>query len=193
MVKALQVFWILLLITVSTPSYADTVYVSDSLRVGVRTEPENRGETISVAVTGMSLEVLDRRGNYMLVRTSNGIEGWVNSNYVSRKKPAKLLLEGAEKENERLTKKVNELQSSLEDLEYAHAKLNDQHEELMDKNTKLQKQLDATFNPAQIISGENRPLWQSLLLLLLVILLSVGLGILIHRRQLTKKLGGMTL
>lgn len=193
MVKALQVFWIFLLVTVSTPLYADTVYVSDSLRVGVRTEPENRGETVSVAVTGMALEVLDRRGNYMLIRTSNGIEGWVNSNYVSRKKPAKLLLDSAESENKRLTKQVSDLQSSLEDLEYAHAKLNDQHEELLDKNSKLQQQLDATFNPAQMITGENRPLWQSLLLLLAVILMSIGLGIIIHRRHLTKKLGGMSL
>ncbi len=193
MTKALQLFSIIFLFALSTPTFADTVYVSDSLRVGVRTEPENRGDTISVVVTGMSLEVLDRRGNYMLIRTSNGIEGWVNNAYVSRKKPAKLVLEAAEEENTKLKKEVDELSTSLEDLEYAHAKLNDKYEELQDKNKKLQQQLDATFDPSTIITGENRPLWQSLLLLALVILLSVGLGILLHRRHLTRKLGGMSL
>lgn len=193
MVKALQVIATLLLISISTSALADTVYVSDSLRVGVRTEPENRGDTISVVVTGMALQVLDRRGNYMLVRTSNGVEGWVNSNYVSRKKPAKLLLEASQKENEQLTKQVSELKSNVEDLEYSRTKLNDQNEELVKKNKQLQKQVDDAFDPNQLISGSNRPLWQNLLLLAVVIAISMGLGMLIYRRQLTKKLGGMSL
>lgn len=193
MVKVLQALWFFFLLTISTSLFADTVYVSDSLRVGVRTEPENRGDTVSVVVTGMALEVLDRRGNFMLVRTSNGVEGWVNSNYVTRKTPAKLLLDEAEKKNEELTTKVKQLQTSLDDLEYAHAKLNDQTDELMEKNKELQQQLDATFDPTKLISGSDRPWWQNLILLLIVVLISMALGMMFYRRHLTKKLGGMSL
>ena len=51
--------------------HADSVYVKDSLRVGVRTEPSNSVAPIGVVVTGMQLEGLERRKDGIPVPSSS--------------------------------------------------------------------------------------------------------------------------
>ena len=55
----------LLLGSVATVSAAEYVYISDNLRVGVRTEPVSGVPPISVVFTGMRLEVHEKVDGYI--------------------------------------------------------------------------------------------------------------------------------
>lgn len=52
-------------------------YVNDSLRIGVRAEPNTSVAPQNVVITGMQLEVLEREGSYIKIRSDDGVEGWI--------------------------------------------------------------------------------------------------------------------
>ena len=56
---------------------AETVYVTDNLRIGVRPEPDNNAPPVGVVISGMKLEVLKRSDDYVKIRSSEGVEGWI--------------------------------------------------------------------------------------------------------------------
>lgn len=78
---------LLLLLSLTGAAAAETIYVNDQLRLGVRPEP-GKGSTLEVVLTGTPLQVLEREGNYIKVRTEKGNEGWVAKIYTSEELPA---------------------------------------------------------------------------------------------------------
>ncbi len=62
-----------------------TLYVSDQLVITVRTGAGTEFSVIENLVSGDMVEVLDENeeGNYFLVRTPSGVEGWVLSRYLA--------------------------------------------------------------------------------------------------------------
>lgn len=91
-----------LLLVSGTVAAAETIYVNDMLRVGVRSQPASDEAPLAVVTTGAALEVLERSGGYVKVRTDEGAVGWVNSVYVSGEPPARLRIERMTAENQRL-------------------------------------------------------------------------------------------
>ena len=64
-------------ILLSTAVAADTaeyVYISDNLRVGVRTEPVSGMPPISVVFTGMRLQVHERLDGYVKITTEKAFQ-----------------------------------------------------------------------------------------------------------------------
>jgi hypothetical protein len=91
-------------------SAAETVYVTDSLKLGLfRTEDTNDApfQTLS---SGAGLEVLERNASYARVRTEDGQVGWVKTAYLVAQKPA--------------VRRVAELEAELDSL---RAELDDAH------------------------------------------------------------------
>jgi len=91
-------------------AYAETVYVDDRLRVGVRKEPGNRIAPHAIIHTGMQLEILEEaEDGYIRIKTKDGIEGWIRKNYITSERPAK---------------------ERLQELMASHKKLQDEYEDL---------------------------------------------------------------
>ncbi|MEK6750521.1 MAG: TIGR04211 family SH3 domain-containing protein [Pseudomonadota bacterium] len=92
--------WILSIVaaTYAPLGVAETLYIGDTLRVGVRSAQSDNSASLAVITTGAEIEVLERKGNHMKVRTSNGVEGWIKSAYVTQEKPAILLLKETQKQ-----------------------------------------------------------------------------------------------
>ena len=67
---------------ISLNVFAESVYVSDNLRVGVRPEPDNGYAPVGVVTTGMKLDVLERKEGYLKVRTDTDLVGWIKDIYV---------------------------------------------------------------------------------------------------------------
>jgi SH3 domain protein len=67
---------------------AETVYVTDSLRLGLHTAPDTSDRPFENLVSGTVLEVLDRNPSYARVRLGDGREGWVKAMYLEDEKPA---------------------------------------------------------------------------------------------------------
>jgi SH3 domain protein len=67
---------------------AETVYVTDSLRLGLHAASDTSDRPMENLVSGTPLEVLERNPNYARVRLADGREGWVKATFIVAEKPA---------------------------------------------------------------------------------------------------------
>jgi len=74
----------------AAPVSAETLYVTDILRLGIHQAPDTSDRAFSTLVSGTPLEVLERSSNYARVRPPDGREGWVKSAYLVDEKPSRL-------------------------------------------------------------------------------------------------------
>jgi SH3 domain protein len=67
---------------------AETVYVTDSLRLGLHAAPDTSDRPFDNLVSGTAVEVIERDSNYAHVRLADGREGWVKATFLVAEKPA---------------------------------------------------------------------------------------------------------
>ncbi len=78
-------------------SYAQTVYVIDEFEVTMRTGPSIENKIIAMLPTGTKLQVIEEEGDWVLVRSPTGREGWVLKRYASVETPKKIIVEQLKK------------------------------------------------------------------------------------------------
>ncbi len=87
----------LALFAAATPLYAQTMYVTDRLRLGMHAAEDTSDRPFRVLDSGQAMTVVQRSGNYAEVRLPDGTEGYVKAAYLVDEKPAVLVVsEGAE-------------------------------------------------------------------------------------------------
>jgi SH3 domain protein len=86
------VFSLGLLFLMSSASVAETLYVTDLLRLSVTEQPQSKGKTITTLSSGDPLTVLERQPGYAKVQTPDGLSGWTKSAYLVADKPARLIV-----------------------------------------------------------------------------------------------------
>ncbi|MBU1274444.1 MAG: TIGR04211 family SH3 domain-containing protein [Proteobacteria bacterium] len=116
----------------------ETLYVTDQVRITVRSGPSTGNKVTGTAVTGDKMTLLGAKPEgWSLVRLSNGKEGWVLTRFLVKERPAvlrlaeldptnkdqALRLEQAHKENQRLTKELGEAEAKLAELQTRFDKL----------------------------------------------------------------------
>ncbi|HEY8520338.1 MAG TPA: TIGR04211 family SH3 domain-containing protein [Gammaproteobacteria bacterium] len=79
---------LLLLLGLAAAAGAETVYVTDILRLGLHRAQDTSDAPFESLVSGTPLEVLERVPSYARVRTPDGREGWVKSMFLVTEKPA---------------------------------------------------------------------------------------------------------
>lgn len=173
---------------------AETVYIDDMLRVGIRALPNSSDAPIAVVTTGAPLEVLETSGNYIRVRTEDGTEGWINGTYASKELPAKQQLERLRKRyaelEEELAKAKADRQSALKSHDELAAKLG----ELSSANEALQEKLDSYLEREAEMEQDGDMRWlYSALAMISLFVFGVFLGILWYRQRLAQRLGGLEL
>jgi len=83
-----SLFFIFVLFTVQAAKLqAETVYITDSLLVGLHEEKSIDSAILKVLPTGTTLEVIKRDNEFVNVRDPKGVTGWVSSNYLIRNNP----------------------------------------------------------------------------------------------------------
>jgi SH3 domain protein len=102
-----------LLVLITGSAWAETRYVADVLVVTLRDQPSNNAQTLGTITTGEHLEVLDILKDFIHVRTSKGVEGYVRSQYISKELPKSEQIEQLASENARLLQQVTELSENL--------------------------------------------------------------------------------
>jgi SH3 domain protein len=90
--KLLKCLLIILMVAQPVLGLAETMYVTDLLRLGVHQAPDTSDRPFRTLVSGTPMEILERSTNYALVRLEDGREGWVKSAYLVPDKPARLRL-----------------------------------------------------------------------------------------------------
>jgi len=105
------------------PALAETVYVTDILRLGQHQAQDTSDRAFRMLVSGTELEVLERVPNYARVRAPDGREGWVKSNYLVEEKPARLQLAEFEAQVAKLNEGLAAAVQARQTAEAAYEKL----------------------------------------------------------------------
>ena len=199
---------IILLLPINALS--STLYVGDNLRVGIRPAPEANTASLVVVSTGTELELIEKKGRYVKVRSPNGIEGWVKGAYLSAKKPSSVLLKQAQSKIKILEKKINALPKTspgantsnnssaqtqtITRLQLEKTVLEQEIAALKNSTDKIEEHPQTESEFALNLSFLNNEL---ILIILgsLAFLLSLGflVGVSWHKAQVTKRLGGLSL
>jgi len=82
----------LLMLGVFAAAQAETVYVAERIRIGLRAEVVETSAVVKTVETGTPLEVIERFDKLVRVRDPQGTEGWIEARYLSPEPPARLQL-----------------------------------------------------------------------------------------------------
>lgn len=108
MKRTKQLVWGLLLLMPLTVA-AETVYVTDNLRLGLHQAADTSDRAFRTLDSGQELEILSRDRNYAHVSLPDGVKGYVKAAYLVDDKPAKLIVAETQAEVDRLTAQLEEL------------------------------------------------------------------------------------
>lgn len=182
----LKIILVFVAVMSATPLYAEDVYINDQLRVGVRPEPSNSEAPITVVTTGEKLEVLDSDSGYLMVRTSQGVEGWVKEIYTTKDIPAIIQLQELSKNTSGSSEKLKKLQQQISVMEKANRVLNDELETIKAEKSRIQMELMSTR------VGEAGKEWLFWVLGMVVLaVLGFWLGKTWHQQYVARRLSGL--
>ena len=165
---------------------AEYIYISDNLRVGVRTKPVSGIPPISVVFTGMRLKVEERLEGYIKVTTPKGITGWIKDIYATDKTPAIIQLNELHAKHDKLIKERATDLDTISTLEETIIALNEQIAEL-----KVERDKWENDQASLVVSQDKESSWLWLAGIGLLILISFIAGAMWYRTQAMKRLGGL--
>lgn len=174
------------LLLFSAITLAETAYISDTLRVGVRPAPDNQAAPIGVVKTGMRLELLETREGFVRIKTENEVEGWIRDNYVVKTPPAMIKLQKMQQQLGTLESEFKNLEENNLVLQEANRVLNTRIDQLSTERSQMQlAQARATLTSRDVS-------WYWWLLAILTVA-GAGFysGISWYRQLVMKRLGGL--
>jgi SH3 domain protein len=186
--KLLALFIILILIPAS--SLAETIFVTDSLKLKLRVTASNDAEVVTSLDSGQKLTLLEKQKRFTRVKTSDGKQGWVQSWFLTDKPPATYQLASVTKDNETLTNKLaaatlklknfdSETSKENEQLKSSIASLSGKVESLTDTRNDLQSKLDT--QASELAKYEFAEKYNLNLIILLFFLFSFTAGFVCYR------------
>ena len=92
---------------------AETGYVTDRLMLGIHEAADTSDRPFRSLESGTRFEILSRDRLYAHVRLADGTEGYVKAAYVVFEPPAKLIVNEAQAEVERLTAELDEAKAAF--------------------------------------------------------------------------------
>lgn len=129
---------------VCAPAPAATLYVSDQFTVPLRRGPSNSHRIINAGLpSGTALEVLgeDTAAGFTQVRTPNGTEGWMPTQYLSEQPVARAQLAAANRRIESLEQQLKTLRDTYQETRGARAQSEGRASDLGKQTEKLQAEL----------------------------------------------------
>ncbi|HJO61358.1 MAG TPA: TIGR04211 family SH3 domain-containing protein, partial [Desulfobacterales bacterium] len=90
-------------------SQAETLYISDFLRITMRTGPGIDHKIIEMIKSGQSVTVLEQGPEWTKILLPTGKEGWVLNRFLTPKPPSGLLLKKLEEKHAELSLQITTL------------------------------------------------------------------------------------
>lgn len=123
--KVLNILMLLLLL-IPLNSIAETIYVTDVLKLKLRATASNDAQVVTNLTSGDKLTVLEKQKRYTRVKTKDGKVGWVQSWFLTDKTPATFLVGNLTKDNQALTSQLAKVETKLKNFDSETAKENEQ-------------------------------------------------------------------
>ena len=175
---------IVLVATLSLPAHAKTAYVSDELKIALRSGASNGHRIIKFLNSGTALTVLDTSedGKFTEIETSDGKSGWVETNSLmdirsgrDRLVSVNKKLTATRKENKDLKNTIGQLRSEIKQLKNEKGTLKNERTNLSNsledlkitaanplslskKNKELKKSLEKAEANAAMLDKDNQQL-----------------------------------
>jgi SH3 domain protein len=143
-----KMLWLLLL---PVAAFAETAYVTDTLRLGLHQAADTSDRPFRNLESGQEMEVLSRTQYYAHVQLPDGTQGYVKAGFLVSDKPAKLVVAETQAEVDRLT---NELEETRQAFAAPAATI----DSLRAQNEDLQSRLDSSEANAAELAEENSEL-----------------------------------
>lgn len=125
------------IVLISTLSaQAESMYVTDVLKVDLRTGPSTEYKIIKIIESGEKIELKEPGQNWSLVRLNNGKEGWILNRYMISDETSKIKLVKLELEHSTLKAKFNSIFEENSELKTENQKLGS---ELSDTKKELER------------------------------------------------------
>jgi len=170
----------------SSAALAEAAYIIDTLRVGVRSTPDNQAAPIGVVKTGMRLEMLETTNGFVRIKADNGLEGWIKDSYIVKTPPAMIKLQVSQKRQAALEGQFKSLEENNQVLQEANRVLNTRIDQLSAERSEWQ----LVQARATLASNEINWYWW-LLGVLIVAAAGFYSGVSWYRQLITKRLGGL--
>lgn len=194
------------LLVAASAAAQETLFVTDQLRITVRSGPSTGNKVIAMAETGDKMILLGSKPDgWSLVRLPDGKEGWALTRFLQKERPAKLRLaeldptnkdqarrlEQMHEENQSLSKNLSETEAKLAELQTRYEKLSADASDVMAlkaRHQKLQAQFDAQSKQNTELVVENKSMkFSSNLKWFLsgagVLIVGWLMGLALHRRK----------
>jgi SH3 domain protein len=126
------------------PAHAATMYISDELTVPLRRGPSNGHRILHAGLpSGTPLEILgeDQAAGFTQVRTANGTEGWVPTQYLTAEPVAKTQLAAAQRRVQTLEAELKALRTNFQEVRGARTQVEGRAADLDKQTQKLQTEL----------------------------------------------------
>lgn len=102
---------------------AETMYVSNIVKITLRTGPGTDHKILRMLPSGQQVEILNSEGDWSYVRLPEGMEGWLLTRFISAEKPSSLILKALEKEHQTLLGEAERLQAENQNLSEENSRL----------------------------------------------------------------------
>jgi hypothetical protein len=112
---------VLAMLGIFTSARAETLYVAERMRIGLRAEATETGAVVKTVETGTPLEAIERVENFVQVRDPQGTVGWAEARYLTPDAPAQLQLVKLQQDLARSRSQTAEVQAQLKKAQAAAA------------------------------------------------------------------------
>jgi len=156
--------FLIFIFATSSIAYAETQYVSDKLRITLRTGQGTEFQIIRALESGAKLEVLEQNeSGYTNVKTEDGTEGWVRSQYLIPEPIAQQKLDKTLVQLEKYKTQLEALKTERVELRKQRKELSETKSSLSKKSSSLESELARLSKVAAkpiLLDKENRTLQQ---------------------------------
>ena len=112
---------ILAMLGLFSAAQAETLYVAERMRIGLRAEATETGAVVKTVETGTPLELIERAENFVHVRDPQGTVGWAEARYLTPDAPARLQVVKLQEDLARSRSQTAEAQAQLKKAQTAAA------------------------------------------------------------------------
>ena len=107
------------LLVCASPLYAETLYVTDRILLGLHELPDSTSRLVASLPSGSNVEVVIKQDDFVQVKTDDGTTGWANVAFLMAKPPAQQLLNNLSQQHAQLAQERDQLRKSLAQSEQA--------------------------------------------------------------------------
>lgn len=133
--------------------WATEAYVSDVLKITLRTGPSVENKILAVLSSGQAVEILDTQGDWSLIRVvendESSKEGWVMGRYLMNRVPWEMQAKSLKEENTALQEKLNYIEGRLVEAVRNRQKLDRDLQRNVDALGELEKKHEALRKGAE--------------------------------------------